>query len=77
MRNIQKQIEDADKDSKQKAEHIIKTMIDNYNNLIAQRIAYELEMVEKETKAGNLAKAERHKLTADIYASVLNVTKKQ
>lgn len=77
MKNIQKQIEEADKNSREKAERIIKTMTDNYNALIAQRITYELEMAEKETKAGNLSEAERHRLTADIYKSVLNVTSQQ
>lgn len=77
MRDIQKQIEVADKNSRQKAEFIIKSMTDNYNGLIAQRIAYELQMAEDEVRAGNLSEAERHRLIAEIYTSVLNVTKHQ
>jgi hypothetical protein len=74
MQDIQKRIDDADRSSKQKAENILRTMTDNYNSSISERIAYELKMAQSETRAGNLSQAERHKIRAEIYQSVLGVT---
>jgi flagellar biosynthesis/type III secretory pathway protein FliH len=74
MQDIQKKIDDVDKSSKEKAEGIIKAMTDNYNNSIAERIAYELQKAKSEAKSGNLQAAKQHKLMAEIYQSVLGVT---
>jgi hypothetical protein len=74
MQDIQKRIDDADRSSKQKAENILRTMTDNYNSSISERIAYELKMAQSETRGGNLSQAERHKIRAEIYQSVLGVT---
>jgi SOS-response transcriptional repressor LexA len=73
MQDIQKKINEADKSSKQKAENILKTMTDSYNDSIQERLAYELQM-KSEMKAGNFSEAERHKIRAEIYLSVLGVT---
>lgn len=75
MRDIQQQIEDADRTSKQKAENILKTMADSYSKQLSEQISYELQMAKSETRAGNLSEAERHKLLAEIYRSVLDATK--
>lgn len=74
MKDIQKKIDDADKTSKEKAESIIKSMTDSYNSAIQERITYELEMAMSEGRAGNLSAAERHKVLAEIYQSVLGAT---
>lgn len=74
MQQIQKQIDDADRSSKEKAESIIKTMTDNYNDAVSQRIMYELQMAKSEAKSGNMQAAEHHKLRAEIYQSVLGIT---
>lgn len=74
MQDIQKRIDDADRSSKEKAASILKTMTDNYNDVISERIAYELQMAQSETRAGNLSQAERHKIRAEIYQSVLGAT---
>lgn len=74
MKDIQKQIDDADRSSREKAESIIKAMTDNYNNALSQRIVYELQMAESEAKSGNMQAAEGHKLRAEIYQSVLGIT---
>ena len=74
MLDIQQQIDDADKTSKQKAETILKTMSDSYNKQLSERISYELQMAKSEARAGNLSEAERHKLLAEIYRSVLRAT---
>ena len=75
MQSIQKQIDDADRSSKEKAASIIKTMTDNYNKAILQRITHELQMAKSEAKSGNLQAAERHRLRAEIYRSVLGITR--
>jgi hypothetical protein len=75
MREIQKQIDDTDKDAKQKAENILHAITDHYNAAIVERVAYELQMAESETKLGNLSVAEWHKLMAELYQSVLGATK--
>lgn len=74
MREIQQKIDEADRSSKEKAESIIKSMTDGYNRAIQDRITYELEMAMSEGRAGNLPQAERHKLMAEIYQSVLGAT---
>lgn len=74
IQDIQKQIDDADKSSKEKAENIIKSMTDSYNKAIQERIAYELEMAMSEGRTGNLSEAQRHRIMAEIYVSVLGAT---
>jgi polyhydroxyalkanoate synthesis regulator phasin len=71
IHDVQKQIDEAGKSSKEKAENIIKTMIDSYNNAVAERVAHELLMAKSEADAGNLQASERHKLMAEIYESIL------
>ena len=75
MRDIQQQIDDADKTTKQKAENILKAATDNYNRQLSERIAYELQMAKSEIKTGNISEAERHKLLAEIYRSVLEASR--
>jgi hypothetical protein len=77
MQDIQKQIDDADRSSREKAESIIKTMTDNYNNALMQRITYELQMAKSEAKSGNMQAAGQHKLRAEIYRSVLGITRNE
>jgi predicted S18 family serine protease len=77
MPNIQSEIDKADKSSREKAENILKTMTNEYNNHISERIAYELQMAESEQKMGNLSMAERHRMMAEIFKSVLQATTKQ
>lgn len=75
MRNIQGEIDKADKSSREKAENILKAMTNEYNSHISERIAYELQMAEAEEKVGNLSMAERHRMMANIFKSVLQATK--
>lgn len=49
----------------------LKTMTDSYDKQIVERITYELQMAKSEIKAGNRLEADRHKLLAEIYRSVL------
>ena len=70
MIDIQKRIEEADKNNKQKAEAILKSIEDSYKQRVMERIALEIRLEKEERLRGNLAAAERHKLMADIYASI-------
>lgn len=72
LREIQRQIDEAQKNSKEKAERILNAMTENYNKMLNERIADELAMEEVERKEGNLAAAQAHKLRAEILQSVLN-----
>jgi hypothetical protein len=46
MREIEKQIDNADKDAKQKAENILHAITGHYNAAIVETVAYELQMGE-------------------------------
>jgi len=74
---IQSEIDKADKSSKEKAEKILKTMTEEYNSRVAERMAYELQMAQSEEKIGNLSAAERHRMMAGIFKSVLQATTQQ
>ena len=67
MREIEKQIDDADKDGKQKAENILHAITDHYNAAIVETVAYEAPNGRVQTKLGNLSEAEWHKLMAELY----------
>jgi hypothetical protein len=46
MRETEKQIDEADKDAKQKVENILHAITDHYNAAIVETVAYELQMAE-------------------------------
>ena len=74
MADIQAEIDQKDKASKEKAANIIKTMTDNYNLKVAERIAEELQSAEKADAVGNRALADMHWLRAEIFKSILSAT---
>ena len=75
IRDIQAKIDDVDKASKEKAANIIKAMTDSYNLRMAEKIAEELQFAEKADAVGDRSKADQHRLCAEIFRSVLSVTK--
>ena len=72
MSDIRKNIDDADKTAKEKAENILKTVSDNYRDRVIAAIANAKDMEAKARKAGNLAEADRYKLATEIYQSLLD-----
>jgi hypothetical protein len=72
MSDIRKNIEEADKTAKEKAENILKTVSDNYRDRVIAAIANAKDMEAKARKAGNLAEADRYKLAVEIYQSLLD-----
>jgi hypothetical protein len=72
MNDIRKNIDDADKTAKEKAENILKNVSDNYRDKVIAAIANAKDMEAKARKAGNIAEADRYKLAAEIYQSLLD-----
>lgn len=72
MAEIQKNIDEADKSTKERAENILKNVSDNYRDRVIADIANAKDMEAKSRKAGNLAKADRYKLAVEIYQSLLD-----
>ena len=72
MENIQKNIDAADKSAKEKAENILKTVSDSYRDKVIAAIANAKDMEAKARKDGRDAEADRYKLAAEIYQSLLD-----
>ena len=72
MRDIQKQIDDIDATTKQKADSILKAVNDSYRNQVLAVIANAKDLQAKAIRAGNIAEAERHRLSIEIYLSLLD-----
>ena len=70
--DIQKQIDEADATTKQKADGILKAANENYRNRVLAAIANARELGAKARQTGNIAEAERHRLSIEIYLSVLD-----
>lgn len=75
MSDIQKQIDEADATTKQKADGILKAANDNYRNRVLTAIANARELEAKARQTGNVAEAERYRLAIEIYSSVLDSIK--
>jgi hypothetical protein len=72
MNDIRKNIDDADKIAKEKAENILKNVSDDYRDRVIAAIANAKDLEAKARKAGNIAEADRYKLAAEIYQSLLD-----
>lgn len=72
MAEIQKNIDEADRSSKEKAENILKSASDSYRDKVVAAIANAKDMEAKARKEGRDAEAERYKLAAEIYQSLLD-----
>jgi hypothetical protein len=57
---------------KRRADRIVNENITTFKHNVAATIEYELIMMKRETKDGNIAAAQHHKLMAEIYQSILN-----
>jgi hypothetical protein len=52
MREIEKRIDEADKEAKQKAGNILHAITDHCNAAIVETVAYELQMAESKQSVG-------------------------
>jgi len=66
MRDIGTRIDSADKEMKDRAESTMKAIADNYQKLILERLAHELDMIDEAKATGNFAAAEHHQVLANI-----------
>ena len=73
--DIQKQIDDADKDAREKTEHILDSIADHYDSLLSERIRYELQTAVSDEKAGNIVGANQHRTLAQVFQSILDSRK--
>lgn len=71
--DIQLQIDEADKNNKQKAADTLKTIADNYRQRISERLASELAQAEECRKTGDDRGARHHETLAEIYKSLFKL----
>jgi hypothetical protein len=76
MQDIQKRIDDADRELKEKAKNALKKISDNYQKTLTEKILEELELARQDFLQGNINGADQHKLRAEIYKSALDSAKK-
>jgi len=70
MKDIEKRIDELDKDTKQKAENTLKVISDNYRDRVSQRIAFELSQAEACRKVGDDIGAKHHEILAEVFKSL-------
>ena len=70
MRDIGSQIDSADREMKERAENTLKAIADNYQKLVLERLAYELDMIDQAKATGNVAAIEHHRTLAEVYKSM-------
>jgi hypothetical protein len=70
MRDIGSQIDSADREMKERAENTLKAIADNYQKLVFERLAYELDMIDQAKATGNVAAIEHHRALAEVYRSM-------
>jgi hypothetical protein len=75
MQDIQKRIDDADRELKERARTALKKIADNYQRTLAEKIAEENALAEQDLIKGNIDGAKQHRLRAEIYQSALDSVK--
>ena len=73
IQDIQNNIEQADKNTKQKAQDTLKAIAEGYRQRISERIANELAMSDACRKNGDDQGARHHEVLAEIYKSLFNI----
>jgi hypothetical protein len=71
MQDIQRQIDEADRLTKVRAEAALNSMYENYRKKLSDRLDYELEAAQQHRRAGNDYAAKHHDTLASIYKSLL------
>jgi chromosome segregation ATPase len=72
LRNVEEQINNADKEMKENAEKTLKIIADNYRRLVSERLAAELGLIDDSLATGNDVAARHHRVLADVYRSMLD-----
>lgn len=55
---------------KEKAKSTLKAITDNYQKLILERLAHELDMIDQARATGDAAAINHHRALAEIYRSM-------
>jgi len=76
MKNIEKQIDELDKNAKDRAEATLKAITDNYRNRVSQRISDELAQAEACRRTGDDRGTKHHEMLVEIYKSLFNIENK-
>ena len=71
MREIQRQIDEADRRSKARAEAVLNSIYENYRKKLSDRLDYELGAAQEERRTGNDYAAKHHDMLASIYRSLI------
>jgi hypothetical protein len=73
LADIQRQIEEADKMNKQRADDTLKAIAESYRQKVSERVAIELSLAEQCLKTGDDAGIRHHAALADIYKSLFKI----
>lgn len=76
MAAIDRQIDEAHKKLRQKADDTLKSISENYQSALMEKIGEELELSRQAQKGINSRQADVHELRADIYRSALDAVKR-
>jgi hypothetical protein len=72
MQEIKARINQLDGEMKKQTEDVLKTVYDNYQRTLLDRIANELALVDEFRIKGNDFEVNRHLQLADIFKSILD-----
>jgi len=64
LRDVEEQIDSADKEMKQEAEDTLKVIADNYRKLLSEWLEHELGMKDEAEAIGNDSAAQHHRVLA-------------
>jgi hypothetical protein len=76
MAAIDRQIEDAHKKLRQKADDALRSISDNYRNALLEKIAEEKKLEKQAADLGNSKQAAIHQVRADVYKSAHDAIKR-
>jgi hypothetical protein len=76
MAAINRQIDEAHKMLRQKADDTLNSISENYQSALMEKIGEELELSKQARSVGNSRQADVHELRADIYRSALDAVKR-
>jgi hypothetical protein len=76
MAAIDRQIEDAHKRLRQKADDTLRSISDNYRNALLEKIGEEKKLEKQAADLGNSKQAAIHRVRADVYKSALDAIRR-
>ena len=69
---IQQEIEAAHKRIKEKADNTLRSISENYQNKLLEKIAEELKLAKEALEHGDNREVEQHRIRAEVYKSALD-----